>query len=61
MQVVLIAAYVLADLLDQSENEQVSIEEIVLMLSIQRPNLMGTAEQYLLLYQFVTHYLQQQN
>jgi len=56
-----IAAYVLADLLDQSENEQVSIEEIVLMLSIQRPNLMGTAEQYLLLYQFVTHYLQQQN
>jgi protein tyrosine phosphatase len=56
-----IAAYVLADLLDQSENEQVSIEEIVLKLSLQRPNLMGTAEQYLLLYRFVTYYLQQQN
>lgn len=56
-----IAAYVLADLLDQSEDKQISIEEIVLKLSLQRPNLMGTAEQYLLLYRFVTYYLHQQN
>ncbi len=56
-----IAAYVLADLLDKLPKEKISIEEIVLKLSLQRPNLMGTAEQYLLLYKFVTYYHQQQN
>lgn len=54
-----IAAYVLAQLIDISKGKMISsIEEIVLKLSIQRPNLMGTAEQYLTLYRFVDHYLQ---
>ena len=53
-----IAAFVLAEIIDQSKGEVVpSIEEIVMKLSIQRPNLMGTAEQYLLLYHFVDYYL----
>lgn len=53
-----IAAFVLAELIDKSNGEEIpSIEEIVMKLSIQRPNLMGTEEQYLLLYHFVDYYL----
>jgi protein-tyrosine phosphatase len=52
-----IAAFVLAEMIDQSKGKVPSIEEVVLKLSIQRPNLMGTAEQYLLLYRFVEYYL----
>lgn len=53
-----IAAFVLSEIIDRSKGEIIpSIEEIVLKLSIQRPNLMATAEQYLLLYHFVDHYL----
>ena len=53
-----IAAFVLAEKIDQSHGEYIpSIEEIVIKLSIQRPNLMGTDEQYLLLYRFVDYYL----
>ena len=52
-----IAAFVLAEMIDQSKGKVPSIEEIVLKLSIQRPNLMGTAKQYLLLYRFVDYYL----
>ncbi len=53
-----IAAFVFAEIIDQSKGESIpSIEEIVMKLSIQRPNLMGTAEQYLLLYHFVNYYL----
>lgn len=52
-----IAAIVLADLMDQTGTNNLSIEEIVLKLSIQRSNLVGTAEQYLMLYRFVDFYL----
>ncbi len=52
-----IAAFVLAEMIDLSKGDVPSIEEIVYKLSIQRPNLMGTAEQYLLLYHFVDYYL----
>ena len=52
-----IAAIVLAEMLDQAKESVPSIEEVVLRLSIQRLNLMGTPEQYLTLYQFVEYYL----
>lgn len=53
-----IAAFVLAELIDKSNGTEIpSIEEIVMKLSIQRPNLMGTSEQYLILYKFVDYYL----
>lgn len=56
-----IAAFILAEILDKSiDNNSLSIEEIVLKLSIQRPNLVGTKEQYLLLYRFVDYYLEKQ-
>ena len=54
-----IAAFVLADLLDHSKVDEVSIEEIVLKLSIQRPNMVGTEDQYVLLYRFLEYYLDQ--
>ncbi len=55
-----IAAFVLADLLDQSKAHEISVEEIVLRLSLQRPN-MVSEDQYVLLYQFVEYYLNQKN
>jgi protein tyrosine phosphatase len=57
-----IAAFVLAELLDRSRDvSSLSIEEIVLKLSIQRPNLVGTKEQYLLIYRFADYYFDQMN
>lgn len=56
-----IAAYVLEDLVENGQAEDLSIEEIVLKLSIQRPNLMGTSDQYLSLYRFVDYCLALQN
>lgn len=53
-----LAALVLADMMDRSVLEQLSIEKVVLKLSIQRPNLMNTSKQYLMLYRFVDYYLQ---
>lgn len=53
-----IAAFILAELIDKFGGKKIpSIEKIVLKLSIQRPNMVGTAEQYLLLYRFVDYYL----
>lgn len=52
-----IAAFVLAEMIDLSKGAFPSIEEITLKLSIQRPNLMGTPKQYLMLYRFVDYYL----
>lgn len=53
-----IAAFVLAELIDKSNGTAIpSIEEMVMKLSIQRPNLMGTSEQYLVLYKFADYYL----
>jgi len=52
-----IAAYILADIIHQSPANPLSIEQVVLELSLQRPNLMGTVDQYLSLYQFVEHCL----
>jgi len=54
-----IAAYVLANLLDSLDPSQISIEEIILKLSVQRPHMVSTAEQYLTLYEFVDYYLEQ--
>lgn len=54
-----IAAYVLADLLDRINSGKISIEEIVLKLSIQRPLMVSVTEQYSLLYEFVDYYLKQ--
>lgn len=54
-----IAAYVLANLLDLLDPSQISIEEIILKLSVQRPHMVSTAEQYLTLYEFVDYYLEQ--
>lgn len=51
-----IAAILIADFLDRNPLENLSIEKLTLYLSIQRPNLVGTAAQYVLLYQFAAHY-----
>ena len=56
-----IAALVLAEMIDHSNLTQLSIEKVVLELSIQRPNLMNTAKQYLMLYRFVDYYLKKKN
>lgn len=53
-----IAAYILANMLDDINPDNISIEELVLKLSIQRPFMVGSAEQYLSLYEFVDYYLQ---
>lgn len=55
------AAFILLDLLEKGELKDLSIEELVLKLSIQRPNLMGTSDQYLSLYRLVDYCLQSQN
>ena len=54
-----IAALALAQSIENSTTENLSIEETVLKLSIQRPNMVGTPEQYLMLYRFVDYYLRQ--
>lgn len=56
-----IAGMVLAELIDRSELHQLSIEKVVLQLSIQRPNMVATASQYLMLYRFVDYYLKEKN
>lgn len=56
-----IAAYTLAYLLDILEPHEISIEEVVLKLSIQRSGTIANPEQYLLLYQFVEYYLMMKN
>lgn len=52
-----IAAFTIAEILEIHEPEELSIEEIVLQLSIQRRRMVANAAQYLLLYQFVDYYL----
>lgn len=54
-----IAAYVIADLISNHKIKDLSIEELVLRLSIQRPNLVGTKDQYLSLYRFTGYCLKQ--
>lgn len=54
-----IAALVIAEMIDSCDRNELSIEEIVLKLSIQRPYMVASAEQYLLLYRFVDYYLEQ--
>lgn len=54
-----IAAYTLANLLDEIDPNEISIQEIILKLSVQRPHMLANAEQYLTLYQFVKYYLKQ--
>ena len=56
-----IAGMVLAELMDRSDTDQLSIEKVVLQLSIQRPNMVGTASQYLMLYRFVDYYSKKKN
>lgn len=56
-----IAAFIIANLLDYLEPQQISIEEIVLKLSIQRSRMVTTVEQYLTLYQFADYYLAMKN
>lgn len=52
-----IAAYVLANLLDILDPSEISIEAIVLKLSIQRTTMVGWDKQYLSLYEFCDYYL----
>lgn len=54
-----IAAYVLAHKLDSMNPKKLSIEEVVLKLSIQRPLMVSVTEQYSLLYEFVDYFLKQ--
>ena len=53
-----ITAYVLANLLDEMDASAVSVEELVLTLSVQRHQMVRSAEQYQLLYEFVDYYVQ---
>jgi protein tyrosine phosphatase len=53
-----IAAYTIVEMLDKhSDPSDISIEEIVLTLALQRHNLVATAEQYIMLYRFIDYYL----
>lgn len=52
-----IAAYVLAHMFDILDPSEISIEAIVLKLSIQRPAMAATKEQYSSLYEFCDYYL----
>ena len=54
-----LAALVLADTIDRLGFKELSIEEIVLKLCTQRPNLLSKAKQYVMLYRFVDYYQQQ--
>ncbi|PWU06605.1 MAG: hypothetical protein C5B43_01495 [Verrucomicrobia bacterium] len=56
-----ISAYLIAEMLDFLPPEKISIEEIVLKLSIQRPNMVSVKGQYALLYEFADYYLTQKN
>ena len=53
-----ITAIILADLIDRSKDKGLSVEKVALKLSIQRPNLIANAEQYLMLYRFADYYLE---
>lgn len=55
-----IAAYVIANLISNNQTKDLSIEKIVLQLSVQRPNLVGTQDQYLSLYRFAEYCLERQ-
>lgn len=52
-----IAAFIIAKHIESFPKSPFSIEEIVLKLSIQRPNFVATKEQYYSLYQFADYYL----
>lgn len=52
-----IAAYIIAHKLDRMKPEKISIEEIVMKLSILRPLMVSVTEQYTLLYEFVDYYV----
>lgn len=54
-----IAAFIIAENLDMYKPKNLSIESIVLELSIQRPKMVFNEKQYLLLYRFVEYYIQQ--
>lgn len=54
-----IAAYIIAKMLELLDPSEISIEEIVLKLSIQRPFMVAVPEQYALLYEFFDYYLEQ--
>lgn len=57
-----IAAYILAEMIDALDPKDIgtlSIEEVVLKLSIQRPKMVVKEVQYLLLYRFVDYYMSQ--
>jgi len=64
-----IAAYCIAELLDIinpldssiERTKRISIEALVLRLSIQRPEMVANEEQYLLLYRFVDYYMSKKN
>lgn len=56
-----IAAYVLAEMLDFLHIKDISIESLVLKLSIQRPEMVYNEEQYLLLYRFADYYMDQKD
>lgn len=53
-----IAACIISDFLDRYKPKHLSIESIVLKLSIQRPKMVLNEDQYLLLYRFVDYYTQ---
>jgi protein tyrosine phosphatase len=50
-----IAAFLLTEMIDKMQASAISIEEIVLKLSLQRPNMVANAEQYIVLYRFVNY------
>ncbi|PWU07469.1 MAG: hypothetical protein C5B43_00335 [Verrucomicrobia bacterium] len=56
-----IAALILAELLDSLDLSEISIEELVLKLSIQRHSMVSNLKQYSLLYEFVEFYLEEQS
>lgn len=58
---IVVLSFILADLLDRLKANEVSIEEVALRLSIQRPNMVGTEDQYILLYRFIDYYLEQKS
>jgi len=43
-------------MIDKMQASTISIEEIVLKLSLQRPNMVANAEQYIVLYRFVDYH-----
>lgn len=55
------AGLVIANSLDKIDLNDISIEEVVLYLSIQRPFMVGSAEQYLLLHKFAAYYFEKKS